>query len=290
MLKLTTPVDVGTSRARISFSKPTAILGSCFADNMGQRMSLCGFPVSVNPLGTTYNPISIAQSLRRIASGHPFEAEECVKIGAGDGRICSFAHHTRHARPTTEEFLANANDCLQEAHDFWLRTKLLIVTLGTAWCFRHNASGQVVTNCLKRPAAEFTRFRLSTTQCAEALTDIMTVADGRDVIFTVSPIRHLADGAHGNAISKATLMMAVEAMVESRHETAEYFPSYEILTDELRDYRFYADDMTHPSALAESYIFDRFMDYALPDVERPQLQEGIRRAKRMAHRDMGEQA
>lgn len=290
MLKLTTPVDAGTSRAGISFSKPMTIMGSCFADNIGQRMSLCGFTVSVNPLGTTYNPISIAQSLRRIASGRPFEAKECVTIGAGDGRVCSFSHHTRHARATAEEFLCHANDRLQEAHGFWLRSELLIVTLGTAWCFRHNASGHVVTNCLKRPAAEFTRFRLSPTQCADALADIMATAEGRKVIFTVSPIRHLADGAHGNAISKATLMMAIEDNIGRHPEEAEYFPSFEIMTDELRDYRFYADDMTHPSAMAEGYIFDRFMDYALPDSERPRLQEGMRRAKRMAHREMGGQA
>lgn len=285
-LKLMTPVETGKSKFSISLDKPTLILGSCFADNIGKRMTQCGFDAIVNPLGTTYNPLSIANSLSRIDSGSPFLPSECEEIGARDGRICSFSHHTSHARKTADEFLSAANADLENAHNHWLRTKLLIVTLGTAWCFRHNATGEVVSNCLKRPAAEFTRFKLSVSECVDALNRITSFANGRDIIFTVSPIRHLADGAHGNQLSKSTLLLSADSVVANHPEHVAYFPSFEIMNDELRDYRFYADDMTHPTPLAESYIFDRFLDFALPDNERGRLEENIKIAKRVAHRDM----
>lgn len=288
-IKWCTPVVTGVGSVRVSFRKPLLILGSCFADNIGGRMRDVGFDALVNPLGTMYNPVSIASSLRRIVSCEEFREEECVAIGAGDGRICSFWHHTRHARATVEEFLADANESLRAAHEHWRRTDTLIVTLGTAWCFRHKATDRIVGNCLKHLPTEFTRFRLSESVCEATLEEIVRIAGGREVIFTVSPIRHMADGAHGNQLSKSTLLLAADAVVR-RHHNVEYFPSYEILMDELRDYRFYADDLTHPSALAEGYVFDRFMEFALTEGEWNLLQEGIKRAKRASHRDMGGQS
>lgn len=286
-IKWSTPVTFGPSRVGVSFHKPLLILGSCFADSIGGRMRDVGFDALVNPLGTMYNPLSIADSLRRIDSGVPFTSSDCVSIGAGDGRICSFYHHTRHARPTAQEFLAAANADLEAARAHWRRTETLVVTLGTAWCFRSNATGRVVGNCLKRLPSEFTRFRLSLQECVEAVEEIVRLSDGRDVILTVSPIRHMADGAHSNQLSKSTLLLAVDSVVGSHPGgRVEYFPSYEILLDELRDYRFYADDLAHPSAQAESYVFSRFMEFALPQAEAGLLQEGVRRAKRAGHREM----
>ena len=286
MINWSTPVDVGRSRAPISFSRPMLILGSCFADNVGGRMASVGFDAIVNPLGTTYNPMSVCNSLERIATGRPFEESECTTIGAGDGRICTFDHHTRNARPTIDEFIADANASLAAAHSHWLRTGLVIITLGTAWCFRHNGSGKIVSNCLKHHPDEFTRFRMTYDECKAATERIVSLAEGRDIIFTVSPIRHKADGAHGNQLSKATLLMAVDATIEAHRDQADYFPSYEIMMDELRDYRFYADDMAHPTPLAENYIFERFMDFGLVDKERQLLAEGIKRGKRLGHREM----
>ena len=286
-LKLNTPVAAGKSRVAVSYRKPMMLLGSCFAENIGNAMRNVGFDAMVNPLGTIYNPVSLLNSLTRIASGTPFEASECVAIGAGDGRICSFYHHTSHARATVEEFLSEANAIMDVARIHWERTELLVVTLGTAWCFRHVESGMVVTNCLKRPAGEFARFRLSVEECASALGKVVELAGGREVIFNVSPIRHWADGAHGNALSKSTLMLGIDNVMSCHPANTEYFPSFEIMTDELRDYRFYADDMNHPSQLAERYIFDRFMDFALPDSEIKELEENIKAAQRRGHRQMG---
>lgn len=285
-IKWCTPVQFEPSRVTVSFHRPMLILGSCFADNIGGRLCDVGFDALVNPLGTMYNPLSIADTLRLIDSNAPFAPDDCVPIGAGDGRICSFSHHTRNARATEAEFLADANKNLNSAHEHWQRTQTLIVTLGTAWCFRNNATGRVVGNCLKHLPSEFTRFRLSADECEAALNEIIGLAAGRDIIFTVSPIRHMADGAHGNQLSKSTLLLSVDGVM-AKHKNIEYFPSYEILLDELRDYRFYTDDLAHPTPLAEAYVFSRFMDFALPDGERNLLTEGIKRAKRAGHRELG---
>ena len=283
-MKWCTPVNVSKGRVGVSFASPLLVLGSCFADNVGGRMKDVGFDALVNPLGTMYNPLSILDTLRRIDRATPFEEADCVEIGAGDGRVCSFFHHTRNARPSVSEFLECANQGLKAAHEHWARCGTLIVTLGTAWCFRHNARGYVVGNGLTHVASEFTRFRLTVSQCSDSLRQVLSISDGRDVIFTVSPIRHKADGAHGNQLSKSTLLLAVDEVLASGSAgNADYFPSYEILMDELRDYRFYAEDMSHPSALAEGYVFDKFMDFALPGEERQALKDGVMKAKSLAH-------
>ena len=272
MMKLQTPVDVGRSNVRISLNDKIMLLGSCFSDNIGEKMSQLGFDVCVNPFGPLYNPVSLCNAIGRIASGFPFREEECVRMGAGSDLVCSFSHHTAAAREDSATFLADANAGLTAAHDFFIEADTLILTLGTAWTFRWNESGETVSNCLKRPAAEFTRERLSLANAAAVLKSVVSrFASGRvpgvkpkKFILTVSPIRHFKDGAHGNQISKSILLMAAEALCEAFPESCVYFPSYEIMMDELRDYRFYAEDMLHPSSQAVDYIWERFCDFALP--------------------------
>lgn len=282
-IKLQTPVTITPSQTKLGFSNKTLALGSCFADNIGSTMRQYGFDITVNPLGTTYNPASILSSLRRIESGEKFTESECVAMGAGDGRICSFHHHTRNARPSASEFLSEANEKLSISHSQWSEADTLMLTLGTAWCFRHKETDQVVSNCLKLPQSDFDRYMLGVQDVEEILSQIAEIANGRNIFITVSPIRHMADGAHGNQLSKATLLLATEKACE-RNRNIIYFPAYEIMMDELRDYRFYADDMAHPSALAERYIFERFMDFVLPDDDRPTLSRNIKQAKQNAHR------
>ncbi len=287
MLKLQTPVADSACRAGISYNDKIMMLGSCFADNIGQYLVNYGFDVCVNPFGTLYNPESISRSIDRMISGIPFTEEECIQMGSGSELFCSFSHHTSFARKTMAEFLSNANNALANASEFYHNCNKVIITLGTAWCFRNIASWQIVSNCLKRNAKEFIRERLSADDTASLLQKIISSEAGADkqFIFTVSPIRHLADGAHGNQISKSTLLLAVDNIVESNPET-DYFPSYEIMTDELRDYRFYAEDMVHPSSQAVRYIADRFFDWALPSTEQKTLEDNIRHHKQSQHRQM----
>ena len=270
MLKLQTPVTDDRCKVGISFNDRIMMLGSCFSDSIGRQLSDYGFNVCVNPFGTLYNPVSILNSVERLATGKEFTPEECIMIGAGDERFCSFSHHTSFARASMEDFIENANKALNEAREFFLNADKLIITLGTSWCFRHNASGIIVSNCLKRNAAEFTRERLSVAEVTDALKRIQELTNAQ-IILTVSPIRHFKDGAHGNQISKATLLLGIEEFLAScpvdlsmnPRYPAEYFPAYEIVMDELRDYRFYAEDMCHPSQQTVNYIRERFLDWAL---------------------------
>ncbi|MBR1926279.1 MAG: GSCFA domain-containing protein [Bacteroidales bacterium] len=278
-LKLQTPVQAGKSRVAVSVNDQVITLGSCFADSIGMRMEELGLNSLANPFGTLYNPVSIRDSIARLASGIPFSPKDCVTMGAGSGLVCSFSHHTKSARRTEEEFLSDANSSLEKASGFWESATKVIITLGTAWCFKHIATGEIVSNCLKRDAREFDRKRLTVEEVSALLSNLVRGFPGKEFIFSVSPIRHLKDGAHGNQLSKSTLLLAVDEVTKAYPERADYFPAYEIFMDELRDYRFYAPDMTHPSGQAAEYIWSRFVDWAFPTADIPEL---LSREKRLA--------
>ncbi len=280
-MKLFTRVEPGTSTVEISYNDNVFVLGSCFADSVGMRLLNSGFSVCVNPFGTLYNPLSIAKAIERLDSGRPFSKEECVRMGAGADLVCSFSHHTSFARADEADFLTGANASLQEAALRWKTCNKVIISLGTVWCYFHD--GEVVSNCLKRPQAEFERKALSLAQTSTALRGIIEANPGKEFIFTVSPIRHLADGAHANQLSKSTLLLAVQDVLGPGRE---YFPAYEILMDELRDYRFYAEDLSHPSHVAEEYIWENFISFAVPEDQRARIAENLKAWKRTQHRPL----
>ena len=282
-MKLQTPVDAGRSGVSLSLQDRTMVLGSCFADNLGVRLEQFGFPACVNPFGTLFNPVSVCNAVARLTSGAPFTETDCVEVGAGDGRICSFSHHTSFSRPTAEAFLADANASLAHAARFWQSCNKVIVTLGTVWCFEHLGTGEVVANCLKRDPKEFRRRRLSVSETAALLSSLVRRSD-KEYVFTVSPVRHMADGAHGNQLSKSTLLLAAEAVCAAFPERCAYFPAYEIVLDELRDYRFYAEDMVHPTAQTIDYLWSRFVDFAVPERDLPALETAAKAFRQSQHR------
>lgn len=295
-MKLQTPVADEKCKVGISYSDRIVMLGSCFSDNIGRKLKDYGFDVCINPFGTLYNPQSILASIRRLADGSVFTDEDCVEIGAGDGRISSFCHHTSFARQSREEFLRDANESLSSARGYFRTATKVIITLGTSWCFRHIDRDLIVSNCLKRHPGEFRREFLPAGRSAAILSEMMRICSDaassdpsyapKEFIFTVSPIRHFKDGAHGNQISKSSLLLAVDAALdaaEDRGVRADYFPAYEIMMDELRDYRFYAEDMCHPSQQAVDYIGERFFAWALPQEEQERLNENIRTFRRGCH-------
>lgn len=281
-MKLFTEVNIEKLPVSISLKDKIMVLGSCFADEIGARMRASGFDVCVNPFGTLYNPASIADAVQRLEYGAPFTLSDCVEMGAGAGLVCSFNHHTSFARSSAWEFTENANAKLAEARDLWHTCNKLIVTLGTAFVWRHQPEDAIVSNCLKRPGNEFTHNMLSIEETASQLERIL--ACGKEVIFTVSPIRHLGDGAHSNTLSKATLHLAL-ASLSDRPRTA-YFPAYEILNDELRDYRFHAEDLVHPSPAAVSCIWEKFVEAAVPKDERELLTANEKASRRLLHRNL----
>ena len=298
----------------IAHSDPVCVLGSCFADEMGARLAAAGFDVLRNPFGTLYNPASLAAAVARLDSAEPFTQEDCVEMGAGAGLVCSFSHHTAFARPTAEEFLAHANARLSEDAARWRDCRVVLLTLGTAWVWRAlERPGQpVVANCLKRPAREFAHELLSVEACAELLRSIIEAHPEKRFLLTVSPIRHLGAGAHANTISKSTLHLAVEQVLsgpltvipgltrnpfpsglapESRSADVKrpgvrYFPAYEILMDELRDYRFYADDLVHPAPAAVQLIWERFLDACTDPTDRERILAAERASRAAAHRPL----
>ena len=215
-----TKVDISKAPWKISYQDKIALLGSCFSDNIARKMSEFYFQVTCNPTGTLYNPVSIA-------------------------------HHI-------DEVAADAD--------------VIIITFGTAWVYidRLAVSGDrladqlsaVVDNCQKRPAADFIRRRLTVDEIVELWQPIVEKYKDKRFIFTVSPIRHIKDGLHENNLSKAILLLAVEKLVSriTSNLSPLYFPAYELVMDELRDYRFYSDDMLHPSPVAIAYIWQQFVD------------------------------
>ncbi len=282
-MKLQTPVTPEESPVRIGLEDPVTVLGSCFADRIGTRLQEAGFDACVNPMGTLYNPVSVCNTAARLSSGIPFTREDCVQMGAGAGLWCSFSHHTSFARETPEAFLEHANRSLQEASEHWKRSTRVVITLGTAWCYTWLPSGEIVSNCLKIDGKEFARRRLSVKETTLVLESLVRAHPDKQFILTVSPVRHTADGAHGNQLGKATLLLAVDSVCALFPGRCAYFPAYEIVLDELRDYRFYAEDMVHPSEQTAGYIWQRFMEAAVPESDRGKIQETEKKLLKERH-------
>ena len=281
-MKFFTQVSIDKPRRQLSLGDGILLLGSCFADSVGGKMAASGFNCMVNPFGTLYNPESLKNAVELLDSTTLFTPGDCVPMGAGADRICSFRHHTSFARKTAKEFLSNANDKLLQARDFWHSCNTLVISLGTSFVWYHD--GTAVANCLKRPAKEFTRRMLTPQESADCLLSIASTHPEKHLILTVSPIRHLGDGAHANTLSKASLMIAVDKMITHSPAVADYFPASEILLDELRDYRFYAEDLIHPSPAAVTYIWDRFLDTFVLPSDLPAIRANEKSARSLAHR------
>lgn len=230
------------------------MMGSCFSTEVGKRMQEDGYQVLLNPFGILFNPASICASLERLESVQPFREEDVIER---DGQFCSFHHHGSFRRPTPEAFLADANASLYAAAQWFSAARTIVLTFGTAWVFRHLERNLIVSNCHKVPAREFRRERLTVSQTVAMLSPFVERHPEKEWILTVSPIRHMADGLHGNQVSKSTLILACDEM-ESRYPNVTYFPSYEIMMDQLRDYRWYADNQTHPTDEAVDVIYGEF--------------------------------
>lgn len=278
-MNLSTPVTIPPATLRISYDTPLLLLGSCFTDEIGARLQHAGFDLLCNPFGTLYNPLSIQSCLRRAESGELFGERDLV---FHDGLHHSWSHHGSFSAPDAAAVLDRCNEALFRTSEFLRRQPVTVITLGTAYAFFLNdpASphhGRVVANCHKLPAANFDRRRLSVDEVVGAFEPTPKT------IFTVSPIRHLADGAHGNQLSKSTLLLAVERLCA---RGAAYFPSYEIMLDELRDYRFYARDMCHPSDLAVDIIWERFQQTFMDDAVRSRVLLNEKAYRQSQHRPL----
>lgn len=287
-IKLSTEVRPEALNVKCSLEDRIMLLGSCFADEIGGKMAEGGFDVCVNPFGTLYNPASVRNAVRRMDTAEPYTDKDCVEMGAGAGRICSFEHHTSFSAKDRESFLKKANDSLEQACGFWKSCGKVIITLGTAFVWEHRDFG-IVSNCLKRNASEFSHRMMDTGQCAGIIESIISGHPDKEFIFTVSPIRHMSQGAHENTLSKATLHLGLDSALKAAADkglNTACFPAWEIMNDELRDYRFYAEDLVHPSGTAVEIIWERFKNSAALPEELHVIEMNEKVSKVRAHRNM----
>lgn len=257
-MKLYTSVEIAPSARKIGYGDKILLLGSCFADNIGAKFAEHYFQATINPLGTLYNPASIALSITD--SQHPILDSRLIYH---NGLWHSMMHHGTFSGKDKAAVQARCLDGYERLQRALKEATTVIVTFGTAWVYEMD--GQVVANCHKLPANRFTRRCLAVDEIVEMWQPIVASMPDKHWIFTVSPIRHVKDGLHANQVSKAILLQAVDELGQS------YFPSYEIMMDELRDYRFYAEDMVHPSQVAVEYIWQRFVETYMTEDTRGEM-------------------
>lgn len=269
-MNLSTEIKIQPIEQRIVYGDRLLFLGSCFADEIGNICKGLGFNALVNPFGVLFNPASICQSVERLESGKDFTKDDVIEVGGEF--YCTFSHNTEFWNPSPEKLLETVNGSLNSARQHFLQAKWIVISLGTSWIYRHKQRGLIVSNCHKLPSQLFQREFLTTEQSTESLSQLVEKHKDKQFIFTVSPLRHLKDGLHENQISKAALLLAVDEICK-RFGNAHYFPAYEILLDELRDYRFYKEDMIHPTEQAVRYIWENFTDFAIAESEMPAMKQ-----------------
>ena len=286
-MKLLTPVERPALRPSIGYAHRLMLLGSCFAAHIGARLQEARFRCDANPYGVLYNPLSISAALREMLAGKVYAAAD---LYPHQGLWHSPMHHGDFSAATPAEALQRINSRLRPASAALPALDFLLLTWGTAWVYEDRTTGRVAGNCHKLPETRFLRRRLSVDEIVE---DAASLFDSLwrqraslQVVLTVSPIRHVRDGLHDNQLSKATLLLAADRLCAAFPGRVFYFPAYELLQDELRDYRFYADDLVHPSPLAVRYVWERFAQWCLsPEAVRLMAEvEDIRKA--LAHRPL----
>ncbi len=272
-MQFTTPVDIPHACKEITYQDKILLLGSCFADNITKHLQSAFFQVSSNPFGTLYNPASIARCLQLLQQTHdasPARVASSIPLTRHKGLWHSMLHHGEFSANNKDDLMLRISQSLEQGAEQLSNANVLILTFGTAWVYEQN--GAVVSNCHKIPASQFNRRCLSVMEILNLCHTILQLPllQDKHIIFTVSPIRHLNDGLHANQLSKSVLLLSIDQLISnlqnSPHNPSniiptsclDYFPAYEILLDELRDYRFYADDMLHPSEKAVEYIWERF--------------------------------
>ena len=258
--KFQTEVDIPVFKWKTGYEKQNIFLGSCFTENIGNRMAALNYKADINPFGILYNPVSVAHALDFLLQKKQFEATDLIQQ---DGLWHSFYHHSRFSSADAGQALKNINERMETSSQLLRKSDFLFITFGTAWVYEYLPTRQTVSNCHKIPAKNFRRFRLTVDEISERYYEIIrkiwNVNPGIKIIFTVSPIRHWKDGAVENQRSKATLVLAVDKILKKRNkENCGYFPAYEIVMDELRDYRFYNEDMIHLTDVAVKHIWEKF--------------------------------
>ena len=283
-MKLQTQLSLDKQTPAIDYHSKLVLLGSCFAENMAEKFSYYKFQNEVNPLGVLFHPVAILDLLTRAHQNTPYTEND---VFFSNGCWQSFRAHSRLNSTSQAEILERLNTALKSTQTQLKNASHVIITFGTAWVYEHIASKTTVANCHKQPQKEFKKSILSVDQLQETFESIRSILKSFNpevsVVFSISPVRHLKDGFVENNQSKAHLMAALHAVINTTENT-HYFPSYELLMDELRDYRFYKEDMVHPNPIAINYIWEKFQSIWIDSEATPIMQEVNQLQKGFAHK------
>ena len=284
-MKFRTELPIPKFPFKISYKDNILLLGSCFSDHIGWFLTQNRFNVLSNPFGTLFNPVSIANAIKMTMKPELFTEDYRYFF---DNRWVSFAHHGSFSHVDENQFITQINQRLRNTKSFLKETEFLFVTFGTAYAYRFVERDIVVANCHKIPNTKFTKYRLKVDEIVsiyqEIIQKIQEINPAVKTIFTVSPIRHLGDGFHENQLSKSTLHLAIDQLTDD--ETIFYFPAYEIVMDDLRDYRFYEDDLCHVGKNAVRYIEELFADTFFNQDTKEKLKKIEKENKLLNHRKL----
>ncbi|NHN28028.1 GSCFA domain-containing protein [Flavobacterium jejuense] len=284
-MQFTTKIPISKSNNPIDYNSKILSLGSCFTENIGAKFQYYKFQTTTNPFGIIFNVVSIEKLVNRIVNGIQFTEKDVFYHN--DLWHC-YEVHSELSNPNKEVFLKRLNSIVAFLSHQILESTHVIITLGTSWVYRNIDSGEIVANCHKVPQKQFTKELLLVETIEKSITNIVALVHqinkGVKFIFTVSPVRHIKDGFVENTISKAHLISAIHKIINYQPSTINYFPSYEILLDELRDYRFYAEDMLHPNQVAIDYIWQRFKESVIFEEVFQTMDEIEAIQKALAHR------
>src|SRR6187551_513039 len=281
---LVTPVNMPEHDPKIQFRDQLAMFGSCFAEHISDKLGRYKYNVLTNPFGILYNPVSIARSIERIVHQQFYLAEELVMH---DGLYHSMDHHGLFSGENREAVLSKINNTLKLAHEQLKKSSIVFISPGTSKAYTYHATNSIVGNCHKIPQSAFTYSQLTTAECDAAFekiyADLKQISPKAEIIWTVSPVRHIRDGLIESQRSKAALIMAIDQFIK-QHPSSGYFPAYEIMLDQLRDYRYFARDLVHPSEVAIDIIWEIFSTTYLHVEERKQHAAIEKIKKAMEHR------
>lgn len=267
-MKFRTEVPVKEASEKLYYQDSILLLGSCFSVHIHTKMNGLKFNTQSNPFGIVYNPLSLSSQLLRIVNNQTYTAKE---LQFNNERWFSFDHHSDFSFTDKNECLTAINESVDLAHKQLKSAKFLFLTLGSSWAYHRNQNREIVSNCHKIPAKEFTKFLISSNDMIEqlsfAISEIKKLNPNIQIVFSVSPVRHLADGFFENQVSKGRLFDAIHQLQEN-DDSIGYFSSYELLLDDLRDYRFYNSDLVHPSKDAIQYIWEKFEETYISNTAR----------------------
>ena len=259
-MKFRTELNIENSLLKIEHKHKIITIGSCFAENIGAKFSDYRFNILDNPFGVLYNPVSIYNAVKIISDNKIFTEDELI---FEQGEWHSFYHHSDFSHHDLNTCLSKINSKMVETRKFISDADEIVITFGTAFVYKYLESGEVVSNCHKIPANKFERYRIGMYEVREFILStvelLKELKPDIKIILTLSPVRHTKDGFVENQISKSILLLAIQEIVDE-NDSVFYFPSYEIMLDDLRDYRFYAEDLVHPNKIAIDYIWEKFVE------------------------------